>query len=116
VRHALHLQLAFALCAATLLLMMVPGFLMYRGLLRDLRERHLATWERLGRPTIVFYTSQDARRALHRFVSRREFEALGDAEFTVRVRRYQRYARLYSAVLMGLFVLFGAILALRFAR
>lgn len=109
----MQLEIAFALCALTLLAMIGPGFWLYRGLLRDLRERHPETWQALGRPTVVYYSSQAARRELQRFLAEARYEALGDPAFAAAVRRYRGYARVYSAVFSGLFVLFGAILGMR---
>ncbi len=108
------LEIAFALCAGTLLLMIAPGFWLYRGVLKDLRERHPAAWAELGSPTVVYYSSQEARRALGRFLSGEEaVAALGDAEFSRSVRRYQGYLRVYGAVFVGLWILFAAIVASR---
>ncbi|NNL67499.1 MAG: hypothetical protein HKP30_14715 [Myxococcales bacterium] len=107
------LEIAFALCALTLLAMIAPGFWLYRGVLRDLRERHPETWQALGRPTVVYYSSQAARRDLQRFVAEGRYEALDDPAFAAAVRRYRGYARVYSAVLGGLFVLFGLIVGMR---
>jgi len=106
-------QLGFALCAAALLVMMAPGFWLYRRFLRALRERHPDEWERLGRPTVVYYQSQDARRALHRFVAESGFERLGDPVFADTGRRYRAYARVYGAVFAGLWILFACVVVLR---
>jgi hypothetical protein len=108
-------QLAFALCAAVLLGMTVPGFLLYRRFLRDLRTRHPAVWERLGRPTVVYYSSQQARRDLNRWVAEGRFDSLSDPGFASDCRRYRAYARLYGAVLTGLWILFALIVSLKLA-
>jgi hypothetical protein len=110
---ALHdLQLAFALCAALLLAMGVPGFLLYRRLLRGLRERHPAEWERLGRPGLLYYASQRDRRALGRWISQGGFERLGDPDFAGFCRRYRAYLRAYGLLFGGLWLLFAAIVVL----
>jgi hypothetical protein len=108
-------QLAFALCAAALLVMTVPGFLLYRRFLRDLRLRHPEAWERLGRPTVVYYSSQQARRELSRWVAEDGFDALSDPDFAADCRRYRAYGRVYGAVFTGLWILFALIVGLRLA-
>ncbi len=108
-------RVAFALCAGLLLLMTVPGFVMYRAMLAHLREAHPAVWERLGRPGVVFYASMADRRALNRFVEEGEFETLGDPDFARRCRRYRAYAKTYGAVFVALWILFAVIAALRLA-
>lgn len=107
------LELAFALCALTLLGMIAPGFWLYRGVLRNLRRRHPETWDRLGRPTLVYYASQDARRALQRWLAEDGAAALGDPALLRSVRRYRSYARVYGAVFVGLWILFAAIVWIR---
>jgi hypothetical protein len=108
-------QVAFATCAAALLAMTVPGFWLYRRFLRDLRERHPETWERLGRPTVVYYSSQRARRALSRWIAEDGFEGLADPGFAADCRRYRAYARLYGAVFTGLWILFALVVSVRLA-
>lgn len=109
-----QLQLAFALCAAAILAMGAPGFWMYRRFLRDLRERHPEEWERLGRPTVVYYSSQSARRALNRWIADAGFERLGDPGFAADCRRYVAYTRVYGALFVGLFILFALVMGARF--
>lgn len=106
-------EAAFALCAATLILMIVPGFWLYRGVMHGLRDRHPETWEALGRPTVVYYSSQEARRALQRWLSDGAADSLGDPEFAASVRRYRRYASAYSAVFTALWILFALIVGMR---
>jgi hypothetical protein len=108
-------QVAFALCAAALLAMTVPGFVLYRRFLRGLRERHPAEWERLGRPTVVYYSSQQARRELSRWLADGGFEALDDPAFAADVRRYRAYGRVYGAVFTGLWILFALVVSVRLA-
>ena len=91
-----------------------PGFWMYRRFLRDLRERHPDEWERLGRPNVVYYRSQAARRRLNRWVSDAGWETLGDPDFAARCRRYVAYLRVYGALFTGLWILFALILGVRF--
>jgi len=111
---ALHaLQVAFAVCAVLLLLMGGWGFVLYRRLLRGLRERHPSEWERLGRPTVIYYASQRDRRALGRWVSEGGFEHLGDPDFAGSCRRYRGYLRAYGWLFASLWLLFGAVLAWR---
>jgi len=106
-------QLAFALCAAVLLAMTVPGFWLYGRFLRDLRVRHPEAWERLGRPTVVYYSSQQARRDLSRWVAEGGFEDLADPGFASDCRRYRAYGRVYGAVFTGLWILFAFVVGLR---
>lgn len=106
-------QVAFAVCAVVLLAMTAPGFWLYRRFLRDLRERHPETWERLGRPTVVYYSSQRARRDLSRWVADDGFETLADPRFAADCRRYRSYARVYGAVFTALWILFTLIVGLR---
>ena len=108
-------QVAFALCAAVLLAMTVPGFWLYARFLRDLRTRHPVEWERLGRPTVVYYSSQAARRALSRWVADDGFEQLADPGFAADCRRYRAYGRVYSAVFTGLWILFALVVSIRLA-
>jgi len=108
-------QIAFAACAVVLLAMMLPGFWLYHGFLRDLRERHRDEWERLGRPTVVFYRSWRARRELSRWIADGGFEGLADPRFTATVRRYRAYERLYGAIFLGLWILFALVVSLRWA-
>ena len=95
--------------------MTVPGFWLYARFLRDLRERHPGQWERLGRPTVVYYSSQQARRDLSRWVARDGFEELSDPEFAADCRRYRAYGRVYGAVFTGLWILFALVLSLKLA-
>ncbi len=106
-------QIAFALCAGVLLAMTAPGFWLYARFLRGLRTRHPAEWERLGRPTVVYYSSQSARRALSRWLADDGFDTLGDPEFSADIRRYRAYGRVYSAVFTGLWILFALIVGLK---
>jgi len=108
-------QLAFALCALVLLSMTVPGFWLYHRFLRDLRQRHPETWEQLGRPTVVYYSSQQARRELSHWMAEGGFESLQDPGFAADCRRYRAYGRLYSAAFTGLWILFALIVSLRLA-
>jgi hypothetical protein len=108
-----HVQVAFAACAVLLLVMGGFGFVLYRRLLRGLRERHPAEWERLGRPTVIYYASQRDRRALGRWVAGGGFERLGDPAFASSCRRYRAYLRAYGWTFAALWLLFGAVLALR---
>lgn len=108
-------QLVFAACAVLLLAMMVPGFWLYARFLRELRERHPEAWRLLGRPTVVYYSSQRARRELSRWLARDGFDDLGDPAFAARCRRYQSYARVYGAVFTGLWILFALIVSIRLA-
>ena len=68
---------------------------------------------RLGRPTVVYYASQADRRALGRWVSEGGFEQLGDPGFAASCRRYRAYLRAYGWTFAALWLLFGAVLALR---
>jgi len=106
-------QIAFASCAAVLIVMMLPGFWLYRGFLRDLREQHRDEWERLGRPTVVYHRSWRARRELSRWIADGGFERLADPRFAATVRRYRAYTRLYGAVFAGLWILFALVVSLR---
>ena len=108
-------QLAFALCAAVLLAMTAPGFVLYWRFLRDLRQRHPAEWQRLGRPTVVYYSSQQARRDLASWVAEDGFDRLADPAFAADCRRYRAYGRVYSAVFTGLWILFALVVSLRLA-
>ena len=108
-------QVAFALCAVALLAMTVPGFVLYRRFLRDLRSRHPSEWQRLGRPTVVYYSSQQARRDLSRWVADDGFDQLDDPAFAADCRRYRAYGRVYSAVFTGLWILFALVVSLRLA-
>lgn len=107
-------RLAFALCAALVLAMMGPGFWLYRRVLGRLRRDHPHTWERLGRPTVVFYASRADRRVLHRFLEDGGFEALGDPDLARLCRGYRAYARVYTALLVALAILFALAVAPRF--
>ncbi len=110
---AFELQLAFALCAALLLTLAAPGFLLYWRFLRDLRQRHPAEWESLGRPTVVYYSSLDARRALNRWIAEEGFDRLDDPYFAADCRRYRVYGKVYGTVFVALWVLFGLIVGMR---
>ena len=109
-----ELQIAFAGCAVALLAMGIPGFVLYRRLLSDLRTRHPEEWQRLGRPTVIYYASQRDRRAFGRWVDEGGFEGLGDPEFAGYCRRYRRYLRLYGVLFAGLWILFAGVMGLRF--
>ena len=104
---------AFLLAAALTVAMVPPGFGLYWSLLRRLRTEHHETWERFGRPTVVFYSSMSNRRALHRFVADAEYESLGDPDFTRFCGIYHGYAQVYSAVVVATVLLFALVMLAR---
>jgi hypothetical protein len=106
-------QWAFALAAGGVLLMTVPGFVLYARMLARLRRGWPEEWRRLGRPTVIFYASRADRRALHRWVEQGGFESLGDPDFARACRRYRLYARLYGVALAAVGIAFVAVLAAR---
>jgi hypothetical protein len=87
-----------ATLAAIVLVMMVPGFLLYRALVERLRSRHTGVWDDLHRPGLVFYGSLVGQQRFNEFVRRRRYRDLGDPQLTRIADVYRNYARVYTLV------------------
>jgi hypothetical protein len=83
------------------------GFGIHREFRQQLRNRHPETWARLGKPSFWNNSMQNSFAVL-RFLWKKEYEAVGDPEFT-RVAHALRtfniiYLLLFGAILIASFV------------
>ena len=82
--------------AATAVLMMAPGFFLYRALIDRLRSRHARVWNDVGRPGLLFYGSLEGQRRFSRFVRHRRYETLDDPRLNRIAGVYRIYVRAYT--------------------
>ena len=94
------LTLSIALCALVAV-MGGAGFVLYRRFVNSLRRDHRDTWEAIGKPGLVFYGSIQGQRLAHRFIAKREYEAIDDSDFVELCRFYRGYVRAYSCAVVA---------------
>jgi uncharacterized membrane protein len=97
-----------ALVFLVLLVAFVIGLTMHYHFLREMRSRHPALWESLGRPTLVMNNSVSNGLAVQRFLWRKDYEALQDHEFVLLARRLRTfniaYLVFFAVILIGSFI------------
>jgi hypothetical protein len=92
-----------ATAAALLVAFFVAWFVLLHRLHGGLRDRHLHTWNDMGRPTILGGRPRDTA-VLLRFLVRGEFRALGDSQLTRIATSMRIILIVYSALFLTLLV------------
>ena len=85
-----------------LLLLSLPGFLLHWAFLRRLRASHNATWQSLGRPTVIYYGSYVTGTRVMSFIRDRTYATLDDPYLTNVCRWYRFCILAYTAAFVGM--------------
>jgi hypothetical protein len=92
-----------SIIGSILVISFIVGMTLQYFLLRILRAKHPSTWEALGRPTLIANNSPANSIAVLRFIWRKDYSELDDAEFT----RLADAVRLFMVLY---FIFFGCVL------
>jgi hypothetical protein len=82
-----------------MMIMVVVWFVLISRLFNQLRDKHPATYENLGSPSLFYNNSMKTNHLFLRFLCKSEFESLNDPPLV----KLCRFARIYLASYMILF-------------
>jgi hypothetical protein len=86
-----------------LLVFSALGLALHFYFVRQLRERHPRVWESMGQPSVFWSNTLGTRFEVWRFLWKKEYEELGDSQFT-RLAGLLRIYKIAYAILLGVVI------------
>jgi len=80
------------------------GFAIHWRFLQQLRDRHPATWQSLGQPSLLWNNSMGTRLEIWRFLLRKDYQDLADPQFSRLANLLRVYKIAFAIVFAAIFV------------